>query len=1297
MKSEYSTNPALFPRRRLLVLRGAILLALAAGSAQGGSLSEKPLFLSVPAPPNVIIGIDDSTSMQAEVVMSYGGNYYDTSGTVGTADSLSILFPDGNHVDPSGKTANIPPLPQYADARSPVTNRAYFDPAFAYTRWTPHGDKVFSDAPPTAAPWDPVSANPAPPPLATLCQSAPPPGFPDKFDLTQDLACADSPAPLGTGKVGGYAFTVGGGVTLPAGTTYWNGTEWVVAPSGGVTLADATSVAVRYFPASFYLPHGFPKPYPSYNGPIATATTLRTYSESDRADLALPSGFAWDGRTWDGYEIRPQNFGDADEYHAAIQNFANWFSYYRKRHAVTRGAIGAAFKNISNLSLGVFKASDAGASPPPDLAMVSLNNAGDAAGVLAQVYGITFDKQTSPSQSVLYLGKQLMRTGPTPPAIIQYACQRNDGIFFTDGFPEIPLADSDRVGNIDGALGAPYADSVADTLADIAMKYYVTNLNSVFPAGKVPVPASCDTPGHDPWLDCQKNLHLNFYGVNLGLKGKQFHPLTSTTRSAYESPMPSWSTVYPDSGLDLQDDFWHATINGRGALLSAARPDEIRGKLLDILNAAVSQPGSGAAVATNSPYLGPDTLVFQSMFDAGDWTGDLVAYQFTSGDVLEPVWRASQNLPAYGDRHIFTSVPQGTYCSKTFGSTGTASVGTVFDWDNLSCVQQTQLNTTLEGQTDALGPDRVNYLKGDTSNEKRNGGVFRDRTDSSGAENLLGDFVHSAPAYAAASALDNFGYSSLPDDPSNANDPYDAERNSYDEFLRSKSERRPMIYVGGNDGMLHAFDASKNSPPGGREVFAYVPAGVYDRLSRLTSPGYNQETHKFFVDGSPSIGDAYLDGKWGTFLVGTTGAGARSLFAIDVTDPDLAVNASFASKTLWDLSGIGASLSNLGYTLARPTIVRTNSGDDRWKWVVIVGNGYNSPNGHAILLVISLKDGTVKYLDTLAGGNVPSGGTVASNGLSTPVAVDMDHNRTVDLAYAGDLLGHVWKFDLRSSDHSKWRVAYGSSAALKPLFSACATHTSTCDEADRQPITSKPEVVAVDASRGGVMIYFGTGKYFEVGDNLVGPSPRVDSFYGLWDRNTLTDADLIGGATLVKQTIESESNTVGGQAVRVTQANPVDYTTKNGWYMDLKLDGGPALGERVVSDPLYHDGRITFSSFAPSSSACATGGSGWIMELDADTGSRPRMGAPIFDLGGANGSGADGHLDSHDLAASGGSSVAPSGIASAGVPSAVRIIQAGEGQVRITGQSGGGSSSSACPDPALCSPERGRQSWQQLR
>ncbi|MEI6267313.1 MAG: PilC/PilY family type IV pilus protein [Methylococcaceae bacterium] len=649
-------------------------------------------------------------------------------------------------------------------------------------------------------------------------------------------------------------------------------------------------------------------------------------------------------------------------------------------------------------------------------------------------------------------------------------------------------------------------------------------------------------------------------------------------------------------GIKIPDNYFYAT-----------NPSQLAAALNAAFANVVAASASASAVAANSTRLDTGTQVYQAKFRSTDWSGQLQAYSAnTSTGALMPTWEASALIvpAAYGGRNIWTYNPSAVAGLR----------GVPFLWANLTkdtdtpapvpFSQQHYLNN-LNGVVDtAMGILRLDWLRGGDAKEQKNGGSFRNRT------NLLGDIVNSDPVYVGN---EDYGYSSLD--------------SSYSAFVDSKISRTPMLYVGANDGMLHGFNASRT---GGQEVFAYIPNVVFPELSKLTSPTYNAaNNHQYYVDGMSAAGDVNFGGAWHTLLAGTTGAGGdtinnlggRAVFALDVTNP----NAFGASGALWEFTSankpdgtpntstfpgtLHPDGGDLGYTLAQPSVVRMQDGH----WAVIVANGYNSDYGHAVLFVLDASTGVVwQKIDV---GNCLGN----PNGLSSPIAVDTNNDLGVDTVYAGDLCGNLWKFDLSGAAGS-WPVP------SSPFFVACTT--TTCSATDRQPITGKPNVGPVgvagsDQNGVGLMVYFGAGKYFEIGDNIVGTSPQVQTFYGLWDKGTA----ITNRASLTVQTIDFEgiATTIGGatttKPIRVVSKNTVCYADTNtagcrrfGWALNLLKPVNIAEGERVVSFPLVRRGLVIFATVIPSPDPCESGGKSRLMELDALSGGE--FGGAAFDITG---------------------------------------------------------------------------------
>lgn len=710
---------------------------------------------------------------------------------------------------------------------------------------------------------------------------------------------------------------------------------------------------------------------------------------------------------------------------------------------------------------------------------------------------------------------------------ILYSCQKSFAVLLTDGRPQ-----SDRA----------ISSHLRDYTGDCANGLCVATANSTnLPSGPLPntsygngtkVGRSYESQGSD-YLD---DVAMALYDIDL--RPDLVSPLGD------KNNLVSYFISFADDQA-INDPLMKAAADlGGGEFFIAGNEEELTEAFKAAFQSIVKRTSSASSVATNSTRLDTETLVYQARFRSDDWTGQLLAYLLESDGTLGALqWDAATLIPEPDKRKIFTRK----------GTAPGAGNGIEFDFDDLSSDQQAALNRNGSGVNDGRGSLRVAWLRGDRTNE---GSLFRSRSV------VLGDIVNSDPVFVGAQ---NFGYDALP--------VTDGGGKDYIDYRQSKlaadgSIAKPMVYVGANDGMLHAFDGKT-----GVERFAYVPSTLIDDLSELTDTGYS---HRYYVDGQIFVGDAYLDGDWTTVLVGTTGAGDRTVFALDVTDPH-----NFgASKVLWEFTD-----PDLGYTIGRPVVARMRDGT----WVAVFGNGYNSDNDRAVLFIVNLETGALlRKIDTLAGSSSEP------NGLASPVLLP-DGTRSIQTIYAGDLLGNVWKFDVSSATSSEWKVAYENSGTPVPLFVA------TDSSGNRQPITAPMELGR--HPQGGYMVYFGTGKFFETGDNVVPASPQVQTFYGIWD-STSGPITASRSTALTQQRILDEFVPENSAfEVRVTTDAQVDWSTRRGWYLDLLSPDGPE-GERVVASPILRAGRIIFPTLIPSRDPCGFGGTSWLMEIEAISGSR---------------------------------------------------------------------------------------------
>lgn len=716
---------------------------------------------------------------------------------------------------------------------------------------------------------------------------------------------------------------------------------------------------------------------------------------------------------------------------------------------------------------------------------------------------------------------------------------------------------------------------------------------------------------------------------------------------------------------DLQTE-WDEDADGTpDTFFFATNPLELEASLRKAFLGVLGEEASAASVATNSTRLDTNTVIYQARFESEDWSGQVLAYDLdpTDGSVGSVLWDASKLMPTPAARNIFTWNPDAS----------PSPTGIDFFWGVLSTAQQLALNTKPDGITvDTLGEERLNWIRGDGSNELANGGVFRSRHVRDGQRIYLGDIVNSDPIFVGTP---DFRYGVLTE----------GQAGVYDTFLTSIENRSEAIYIGANDGMLHAFDADT-----GVEMFAYIPSILFDKLSALPAPTYADDTngnHQYYVDTTARAGDAFFSSTWHTVLVGGLGAGGRAIFALDITDPDTFDE----TDIMWEFTPAqDDDAGDLGYTIGQPTIARLAND----KWVAMFGNGYASPNGDAILYILDLETGAIIEKITVD-NDVDDDGTVAiNNGLSSVIPIDVNSDRITDYVYAGDLKGNMWKFDLTSTTSSQWDVAWTQGQDSYPLFTASGPSSEV------QPITHRPQVGFGPGGEGGYMVYFGTGKYFETTDNDIPTSPAVfdvQSFYGIHDSERTTDNAVPTRSNLVEQTIlfEGAVNVQAGTPVdaniRVVSDNTVDYSSKEGWYIDLVSPVEDKQGERVVSNPLLRSNRIIFTTLIPTESPCGFGGTGWLMEMDAFSGAR--LTESVFDL---NDDGAFTDDDYVTVTLPDGSTIqvpASGRQSQVGIISTPGIVSAGDKELKYLS----GSSGEIEVVKEKSSGSGGRKSWRQIR
>lgn len=890
-------------------------------------------------------------------------------------------------------------------------------------------------------------------------------------------------------------------------------------------------------------------------------------------------------------------------------NFANWYAFYRTRNLMTMTAVSRAMANFDDSTRVAWQALNSCNSFGVVCRGTDNVNRDNRIRTFSQNKGAFYawlSRLPAPPPNGTPLRTAFKRTGeyyktsglnspyasdPQNALGTEHSCRKNFQIVMTDGRwneadPALPpgppamSANDDNTAEVFPAPDStafpagkrPYFDNNSRSLADFAFYYWATDLRAGLTNNLTPT--TPDKSGNaadqywNPKNDPAKWQHMVNYFVGLGVKsyittsGLTWGGDTySGSYNAIKTGPTNWPATANNSDGNIAD-LWHAAINSRGKFFSAENPQELNDAFNAIVASVQDATPSSAALSANSTSIQAGTLVYQAKFDSKDWSGTLLALPVQGdGSIGAVQWDASLLVPAPAARRIYTH--NGT-TGIVFNSCAGAS----------NAVVKAALDLNAAGVNDGGCVNRMNWLRGQSVVG------YRSRPTVNGVSVLMGDIINSDPAYVHS---EDFGYANLPNGtPGQA---------SYAAFVTGKAtnvNRPPMVYVGANDGMLHAIRADIGAGDSGREQFAYIPAGVLGNLSKLTSPTY---THAYYVDGAPSSGDAFLNNTWKTVVLGGLNAGGNTVYALDVTNPVAFTEA----QVMWEYTE-----ADMGKTYSQPQIARLNNG----QWAAIFGNGYNSINEHPYLYIVNLETGAL--MKKIAAGALCAT-PPCSNGLSTPVLLDTNNDRIVDAVYAGDLKGNMWKFDLSAANVNAWNVAFAGS----PLFVARnAVGTA-------QPITAQPKVST--HANGGYMVYFGTGRYLSnnLADNDL-TNLAIQTFYGIWDNGAAiatTDRSELQAQTITfhgqVQKVDPNGNTVTTD-VRTSSQNPVDWLVKKGWYMDLLEPSGVPRGERVVSTPIVVANRVIFVTLIPNTDPCSPGGESWLMEINTLTGAA--LNDSVFDL-----------------------------------------------------------------------------------
>jgi type IV pilus assembly protein PilY1 len=922
------------------------------------------------------------------------------------------------------------------------------------------------------------------------------------------------------------------------------------------------------------------------------------------------------------------------------QNFANWYAYYRTRGQAATSATSIAFAQLLDpkvmrgrtprLAWDTIDIPSAGPSNPirPFKDFGSSDTNYPDKKFVQDFYKWLWDTvkyaNGTPLKTALtrageyYEENEAWQEFPGVKDGTKFSCRRSFTIMMTDGYytsttsgigdadktvgPLVTHADGVTTYTYDGKppfFGENSGHPVSNSLADIAMYYWKRDLrddidNNLNPSRKDPA----------FWQ------HMQTFTIGLGVLGR----LSDKEVNGFlENPDPTKPILWTfptglDTSVEKIDDLMHAGLNGHGGTAAAEDPGEFLTKLSALLNEIAGEAASNTALATSGDKLQEDSEMYKTTFDPQDWSGDLLAYKQCQ--------RGEANCPEPGKsiEGALHKTPQWSAAEKLLDKqpsarniyTWSESAGGMMPFNATNLDIMSAIDTTvgtpkgdscpidhadgapckLQGTDYTVGL-LIDYLRGDDSYEDTSAATasypngFRKR-GTGAARNILGDIMYSDPV---STGVFDYGYGEA-----TATAIDETQRAAYKARLASfknpdgttnTSVRKEAVLVGANDGMLHVFNART-----GEELFAFIPESLLGKLKLLANPEY---VHQFYVDGATVVSDVLLNGYWKTVAVGSTGRGGRSFFALDVEKPE-----GFDPKILWEFSDPELGTPAHG----KAGIALINGG----AWSAVFGNGYNSDSDQARLFIVNIATGVATSINTSAGSDSQP------NGLATPFLLDADEDGDADIAYAGDALGNLWKFDLAGGNAYKLLEARDAKGKI-------------------QPITAPPAVIASPENDGSFQVVIGTGKLFEQSDVS---DTQTQTIYSVRDCGIQTGCT-VGVATRVNGTLVQRefdgahpkkdlfvnkksdySEEKVAFKIKINDTNEdgvddgVDYASgKKGFYIDLTKPPIPVAGARVIYQPDMLKKNMLVQMIGPADDPCVSSVSGGLLEIN------PFTGAPV--------------------------------------------------------------------------------------